>query len=862
MYKRQLVDRALVTELKKAEDFSGLVPDNLLDKQNWIGIKSDEVWGAWESLGKVTGKNTQLTNEMRAAQGLSANKFEDVVRPIRKHPKDYPFFAFVYDPRINNSGHVAMVHAASERELADLIDKVPTHFKVTTSPELAGKIKVRTKLEVENYYKARNEYEYDRTLNENYINSELASKGVYSDYFPQTDPQRIVDSVVQQVSRQERLKAQELIRLHYQPTFDMLEDMGKEYSKFTTSKFASRAEMLERTSDNPYFNYIKSALNISNLSESHLVYGFNKMLDEAASKAWGAIQRAREGVKKPEDLALVNKVMQEQGILAVPYDAALDALANHSAPRGVLTQFVQKANAALSTVTLGLDPLNALNNAIGSNILRMTELSSVLRAIKGGNTELAGELGNLAKVKLPGVDAEMLAPTKLVAQAIDNLFKKPELLQKYKNMGLIKDRVEQLHLLVDDFTLKGTESVAEIAKKEAAGFQKFKALTALAAEKGEKLTGNKFVEEANRFISANVMEQVSDLAIKHGLMDSRTAQSYINTFVNRVEGSILASQRPLLFQGPIGQAVGLFQRYQFNLLQQMFRYVSEGTKKDAAMLLGLQGTLYGLQSLPGFQFINTHIVGTMSGNPEHRDAYSYAYGTMGTGVADFLMYGLPSNILQNNIYTRGDINPRHLTVIPTNLQEVPLIQGWGKFFGSIFETASKIRQGADVTESILQGIEHNGISRPLAGMAQVMQAAGPKGQVYSTQNNGSILYSNDLVSWASVMRLAGGRPLDEARTNDALWRTKVYEASRAEKMKGLRENVKTTMIQGNEPDEEQIASFAEKYAQLGGKQERFNSWMLKIYKDANVPQAEQIRSSLTSPFSQHMQLLMGGDELE
>lgn len=176
------------------------------------------------------------------------------------------------------------------------------------------------------------------------------------------------------------------------------------------------------------------------------------------------------------------------------------------------------------------------------------------------------------------------------------------------------------------------------------------------------------------------------------------------------------------------------------------------------------------------------------------------------------------------------------------------------------ETVSKIAGGGNIWESVLQGVEHNGISRPLAGMSQIFQAAGPGGQVYSTSKKGSILYSNDLMSWASMVRLAGGRPLDEAVTNDALFRVRTYEAARKKDMTKLAETVKTTLIQGASASEAQIQEFAKKYAENGGKQTGFNTWMMGMYKSANVPQAQQLEMSLKTPFSHKMQLLMGGDD--
>jgi hypothetical protein len=199
------------------------------------------------------------------------------------------------------------------------------------------------------------------------------------------------------------------------------------------------------------------------------------------------------------------------------------------------------------------------------------------------------------------------------------------------------------------------------------------------ADKGEKYSGNTFAEEFNRFISADVMKQLTDLGEKHGLLDPRESLTYINNFVNRVEGNVIATQRPGLFQGPLGQAIGLFQSYQFNLLQQMFRYVAEGDKKDLGMLLGLQGTFYGLQGEPGFKFLNDHIVGTASGNQNHRDMYDAVRGTVGKEGANWLLYGTASNMLQTNIYSRGDINPRRLPLFLRTLLMFLLLVDLAKY---------------------------------------------------------------------------------------------------------------------------------------------------------------------------------------
>ena len=793
------------------------------------------------------GQRRGYTSEIRAAQGHSDVKDPTVFVPIRANISDYPHYAFVTDPKVSGSGHVSMLHAATEKDLAALIDRVPTNYKVIT------------KKESEALSAARGEYEFSRGLHENYIAADMNSKGIYSNFFAKTNPQKIIDDILQQHLRSDDTLAYETMRLMYEPQFNWLEDLGTAYSQVATSKFGSFTKALEKTQDNPYFNYIKTALDISKINEHPLLYSANKLLDTAVSRATAAVRNVWNGVKTPAELDRVNAAMDEFGMKPAflpAYDAGMYELVNHAAPRGDLTKFVRGANAILGRFTLGLDPLNALNNAVGANILRGTELKHITDAIRTGNREIAGELGGLAKVIVPGTDDGILSPTKLVTNAIRNFWTDTDnaLLNQYKASGYIKDRLEQFKLIVDDFSLKGTETVADLNKRMSGAFERAKKL----ADQGEALTGNKFAEEFNRFISANIMDQITQVGIKHNLLSRAEAATYINTFVNRVEGNIIASQRPLIFQGPIGQAIGLFQSYQFNLIQQLFRYVAEGSGKDMAMLVGLQSTLYGVQSLPAFQYINTHIVGQLSGNKDHTDLYDKTYGALGRVGGDFLLYGLPSNVLQANIYSRGDINPRQITVIPTNLQEVPIVAGWGKFFGSIKETVSNIGLGGSVWESMLRGLEHNGISRPLAGLAQVLQTTST-GQVVSTSNKGSILSSHDLFEWASLTRLAGGRPLDEAVVNDALFRVNYYESSRRQQLQQLSEAVKSTMLAGTSPTDAQVNTFSEKYVYLGGKQANFNKWMMDMYKGANVPQSRQLESSLRNPYAYKMQLLMGGD---
>jgi hypothetical protein len=815
-----------------------------------IPIVNETAANAVKAHVQANGRRVQAERDLRASQGKENYKDSNTFYPVRPNVKDFQHFAFVVDPRVTDVGHKSMIHAASERELNELIKQVQLK---------APEYKVVTKDQAEAFYKAKGDYEFDRSLHDNYVDSDLRRKGVASEFFIKTDPQKIADETLNWHMRQEDVLAVELMRGKYQRQFDWLEDQAGAYSSLEASRYGATLDKVEKFEKNPYMSYVKAALDVSRASEYPLLSSVNRALDTAVSKVVGRVREIWNSAKSPADLDGINSALQESGYNNAYYDAALNLYANHTAPKGELTKFIRASNAILSRFTLGLDPMNALNNAIGANVLRGTELSYLTRALEASNPEAAGKLAELTKIALPTEQRALItSPAKLTAQAFKNFFS-PEsaaLIERYKADGYIRNITEQFRSILDDFTLQGTETVGDLNSRIQRGFAKAREL----GDKGEKLTGNTFAEEFNRFVSADVMRQITDVAVDAGVISQREARAYINTFVNRVEGNIIASQRPLIFQGPIGQAVGLFQSYQFNLMQNLFRYVGEGRAKDVATLLGLQGTFYGLNGMPGFAFINQHIVGTASGNSSHRDLYDATYGIAGVEAGKFFLYGAPSYALQANLYTRGDINPRQVTILPTDLASVPFIGAYSKFASSLLDTAKKIGAGGSVVQSTLYGLEHNGISRPLAGIAQVLRAGVSDGTVFSTSNKGTMMGQNDLFSWSSAVRIAGAKPLDEAVMTDAMYRSRAYEVVDRGKKLNLAETVKVSVAGGGTLSSDQVSTFAEAYAAQGGKQDQFGKWMMNQYKAANTVQSEELAKQLKDPLSYKMQLLMGGSE--
>ena len=833
--------------LKKAGKATGVpipvLEEGALDR---IPFSHSDVGDAIAARLETNGSRVTKGAALKNAQGLTDQKDPSVYYPLKPQPRDYPYFAFVKDETVTGAGlgHTSMIHANSQDELNRMI---------TMARERTG-YSVYTKADTENFFKAQQSYEWDRTLHDNYMDSSLKSAGVNNQFFPKTDPSKIVDSWLEAERRADSVLARDTVSTKFGHEFDQLQTLGEQYTNVASSRYGVSAKSIEGTVQNPYNDYRKTALNISRLSEHPLLTAFNRNLESAVSGVYQKVVDAWDSIKSVEDLQKVNDALKAAGVDHAYKNAAEVLLANHTAPRPYLSNFIRGANAILSNTFLRLDPLNALNNAIGAQVLLGHETSGQVRNLMRSMDE--------AGVMVPGTQDTILSPAKLIAKANTNYWKAMTgdpiaalNRETYRAQGWTSTISDQHKAMLDTLSLGGTENPAQLNTKLSQALGIAKGLT----EKGEVWSGNKLAEEYNRFVAADVGRQISDMHIKAGLMQQDAQTSFISTFVNRTQGNTLASQRPLIFQGPIGQAVGLFQTFQFNTMQQLFRGVAEGGPKDAAMLMGLQGTMYGLNGLPGFQYINQHIVGTASGNPNHTDAYSTLYGAAGKTAGDWLMYGIPSNILQTNIYSRGDINPRTLTVIPTSPGDVVAVSAFAKFASNLKETVGKIAGGGDVWQSVLQGFEHNGLSRPLAGLAQTLQAV-DGGKVYSTTNAGDVSFVNDLFSLSTLSRLAGGKPLDEALAADEVARSKVYQAADHERMKAATEAFKTTVIgdTSGQATPAAVHDYMGAFVKNGGRVEQFNQNMLHAMTRVNTPRANQIIGTLKGPYAEHMKSLMGG----
>lgn len=781
-------------------------------------------------------------NKWYSAQGLNRYVEPGTLYTPPIDTQKYPHFALVKaraGSGLSDDG-VSIITAETAGDLEQKIASLRDEYTIYTKDLL------------KKHHEVLGDYEYDRNFAQSAVDTALTRRGILNNVFPDTRAETIIKDYIDWHSRQELRLTRDFIELGNGQLFAELKAMGERYTSAETSRTGFVAKFLGKTAQNPYDSYVKTALAISEKENYRMWADANEKLEAFFSTAFRTAKNAFVSANRGMISYEAASAMSAKMGLGNPYEAAGNAMkayydvANKLPPERYLSKFVATANSVLSATAIRLDVFQSIINAVSTPVLLLAEANSARSAT----------MKELLTTELPDASGRVIpATSKLFYNAIDNWFSKSardSTLPLYKDIMAVRNKSSEYFEMIDHLTLPyGKFSESESLKKLKAG-----------VDLGAKLTGSELSETFGRFIAADTARQIFEAAGYTG----KQLTDNISTFVNRVHGNYIASQRPVAFQGPIGQALGLFQTYQFNLMQQVFRYVAEGEAKSLGILAGMQTSLFGMQGLPGFQAINNHIVGNSANNPAHKDFYSTIPAYVDPKLGNYLLYGVMSNWMNTGLYSRGDINPRQITVLPVNPLQYPAISGGIRFVGSLIDTAEKIGDSGNTGASLLLGLEHNGLSRPLTGLAQMVQG-------FTTTSEGSLVSTtrpgmgnntdglNDFFNIATFSRLAGARPLDEAVTMDAMYRNTLYKAKDTTRLQQLGEAVKSTMYAGQAPSSEQIQDFMHRYSAAGGNIEQFNKKLWEWSVEANASVANKVFKNLQNPLNQQLMIQMGGKPL-
>lgn len=833
----------------------------------------------------VAQNNQRLINRVfmdnKHMPGSSTNKaLEHGLSPVYNIPVDtakLSHFVFVRDKSrlIGSGGGVGMLLA---KDAEQLMAKQGALVK-----EFGDRFEFINKGDLKSFNKAKGEYDYSRGMNESFVNSALRRSGRLADLVPTINAKGNAQAAQEFLAYHQRAAVREVrdaVEMRFDDAFKQLDFFGEQYTGAALSKFGTEklAAAESKTVRNPYRDLINMALDKGSADEYPLWRELNSTIERSGDAAFTAVRKSfealvhspLEGEQLLAETARLNKAAEAIGLEPLFTNMAVAQFGEQLTTRPVMRKFIAQTQAILNGTMLGADWIQAINNTLGQ-VMFAAEFRSLIKQIEraeGG----AGALAGLTKVKIPGLPYSIDSAVKLHAgvsraflfgdTVFDDVARKwvtvdrNALRSEYTEHGLLTSISKQYHQMIDDLTLSAkTLTDAELNTKLEA-----------ALDFARKWTGNNVAEEYTRFVAAHAARKLTDAAMAAGLIKSKAvASTYWNTAVNRVHGVNIASQRAVVFQGVIGQSIGMFMTYQHNLMQQLFRYASAGDSPAMVALAASQFGLYGAQGLPAFNAVATHLVGNAPGNPTHTDPYSYI-AKHGGEVAEWVLYGAGSNALgfihpdlKFNLYSRGDINPRQMTVFPTSLENTVVYTATLGAIKNMFDVVGNIAGGADVGAALAHGLAHNNLNRPLSGVGSLLLG-------FQSDNAGKWIGdvalnetgdSWDKLALSNYVRIAGAKPLDDAAAADAMYRSTAYKAKTTADIRELAESMRLAQTGGELATPEQMQEFMQRYAKLGGNIKNFRSFAVSTYKTANANQVAALAIKMRDQQAQHVAAILG-----
>lgn len=289
-------------------------------------------------------------------------------------------------------------------------------------------------------------------------------------------------------------------------------------------------------------------------------------------------------------------------------------------------------------------------------------------------------------------------------------------------------------------------------------------------------------------------------------LDEAGITIFARHFMDQAVGNYHAAQRPTMFQGTLGVAMGLFQTYMLTMAQSMYRHIELKNFKALGKMMLTQAGIFGAKSLPGFDIISKQIGEHFS--DQNVDLTTGTYRALGDSLASLVLYGLPSN-MGPAFYSRGEIQPR----VPTGVGEFPTVNFLAQTVTSLGQVRDSLqRDYPDLGRGFSEALSMQSMSRPLARAAELAQG-------YSVTRQGNTVAVPEEVWTATsvISRILGTRPLEEAKLRDAISLDRYYTSldhdARSKSIESLKE-----AIRGGSLTDSKLSSIAEEYMRTGTPQ--------------------------------------------
>lgn len=311
------------------------------------------------------------------------------------------------------------------------------------------------------------------------------------------------------------------------------------------------------------------------------------------------------------------------------------------------------------------------------------------------------------------------------------------------------------------------------------------------------------------------------LADANGIVGKEARHSFARSVANQAIANYNPLNKPELFQTSIGSMFGLFASYMQQYNQRLFRWMETGDYMSAGRQLAMQGTLFGVASVPGYNALESLFVG-MGDNPDATitDAIYAKYGPkVGSVIAHGgiqelpKLFGLDESVA---LYSRGDANFRSPSLDPTRLMAGLNIVS--SITDGIWEIGQKaFKPGEDLTlaytaEVLARQMPNRAMKGALQWALTDGQELDPKGQAISTTQTW-------LESGLRVMGLRSGRQQGEV---EAYYANSNQRRRIAGRLESLRNETRSALRAGGNVD---YMGIFNKYVEKGGNPTYFSTWI-------------------------------------
>lgn len=319
-------------------------------------------------------------------------------------------------------------------------------------------------------------------------------------------------------------------------------------------------------------------------------------------------------------------------------------------------------------------------------------------------------------------------------------------------------------------------------------------------------------------------------------LDDTGITIFARDFMDRAMGNYHAPQRPVMFQGTAGTALGLFQTYMLTMGQSIYRHLELKNYKELGKTALLQSSIFGTSSMPGFDVVSQAI-----GDHYSDENFDLTTGTFraidNDKIATSILYGLPSSI-GPALYSRGDLQPRAINPISGSygFAAANMVGQAVDFAGNVIQAANA--EDGQVARSIGQAFALQSVSRPLARISEIATGS-------SITRRGNPIATSEEV-WTPVgiaSRLLSTRPIEEAKMREAIHMNTVYGQIDAEHKRKALFDLKTAIREDNLTDG-LLATLADNYMRHNGSPRGWQAAVNNAIKESQLTGKEALIDKL------------------